>query len=409
MVDFDLLTGLYLLGAAILGGIIGFFVSSRQSNKSLDKVGEDWQIRFDKAVGQNEKLNAEVSTLRNSVEAAKTIVQKHVVAAAQSRTAIESLREKEQALKKNLFQISTERDELKGRMASHQNVVSNDKQRIAALQAELDKGLGFYKAQLEAGVEERKLLQRKVDDAKSEQQSLSNLLTAARTEYDSVSKLLTTAQSRLENLEALEGKVISLEADNAQLKHEITLANKGAETLRREVADMNALKKQNAELAQCLKSMEASRKQYEADALRYRSQIEKSEKESDTLRFKIGDIQKSWEVMHQAQQEIQGSGNGKAKAPTKAPASAPAKAPTLFGLKEPDGEKDDLTQIIGIGKVFERTLHDLGIFHFRQIASFGPAEIARINSELKEFKGRIEHDDWIGQAKELHFKKYGEQ
>jgi predicted flap endonuclease-1-like 5' DNA nuclease len=409
MGGFDLLTGLYLLGAAIIGSILGFFVSSRQGHKSLNRVGEDWQIRFDKAVGQNEKLNTEVNSLRTSVEAAKTIVQKHVVAASQSRTAIESLREKEQALKKNLFQVSTERDELKARMASHQNVVSNEKQRIAALKAELDKGLGFYKAQLEAGVEERKLLQRKVDDAKSEQQSLSNLLTAARTEYDSVSKLLTTAQSRLENLEALEAKVISLEADNAQLKHEVTLANKGADLLRREVADMNALKKQNAELAQCLKSMEASRKQYEADALRYRSQIEKSEKESDTLRFKIGDIQKNWEVMHQAQQEIQESGNGKAKAPAKAPASANAKAATLFGLKEPDGEKDDLTQIIGIGKVFERTLHDLGIFHFRQIASFGPAEIARINSELKEFKGRIEHDDWIGQAKELHFKKYGEQ
>ena len=92
------------------------------------------------------------------------------------------------------------------------------------------------------------------------------------------------------------------------------------------------------ELAQCLKSMEASRKQYEADALRYRGQIEKSEKESDTLRFKIGDIQKNWEEMHQAQQDIQKSGNGKTKTPAKAPASAPAKAPTPFGLKEPDGE-----------------------------------------------------------------------
>jgi predicted flap endonuclease-1-like 5' DNA nuclease len=26
---------------------------------------------------------------------------------------------------------------------------------------------------------------------------------------------------------------------------------------------------------------------------------------------------------------------------------------------------------------------------------------------LKECKGRMEQDDWIGQAKELHFKKYG--
>jgi predicted flap endonuclease-1-like 5' DNA nuclease len=396
----DLLTGLYLGGAAILGGIIGWFVRGRQSGQNLNKLGEDWQLRLNKAVRQNKSLNAEVASLKTSVEAAKTIVQKHSAAAAMSRTAIESLRAKESALSKNLFQVSAERDELKAGMANHQNVVSNEKQRIAALQAELDKGLGFYKSQLEAGVEERKLLERKVDDAKSEQQSLSNLLTAARTEYDSVSKLLASAQDRLKNLKSLEGKVISLEADNAQLKHEVTLANKGAESLRRDVSELKALKKQNTELAHCLKSMESSRKQYEADALRYRNQIETSEKESDTLRFKIGDIQKNWEEMHQAQKTAKKSGNGKINAPNE--------AQSLFGLTKPDGEKDDLTQIIGIGKVFERTLHDLGIFHFRQIAAFGPAEIARINSELKEFKGRIEHDDWIGQARELEFKKHND-
>jgi len=400
MSGFDLLTGLYLLGAAILGGLIGWSVRGRQSGQSINKLGKDWQLRFDKANRQNENLKADVSSLKTSVEAAKTIVQKHAAAAAMSRTAIESLRAKESTVSKNLFQVSAERDELKARMANHQNVVSNEKQRIAALQAELDKGLGFYKTQLEAGVEERKLLQRKVDDAKSEQQSLSNLLTAARTEYDSVNKLLASAQTRLQALASLEGKVVSLEADNAQLKHEVTLANKGAESLRRDVSELNALKKQNTELAHCLKSMESSRKQYEADALRYRNQIETTEKESDTLRFKIGDIQKNWEVMHQAQKAVKKSGNGKVKAANN--------AQPLFGLKKPDGEKDDLTQIIGIGKVFERTLHDLGIFHFRQIAAFGPAEIARINSELKEFKGRIEHDDWIGQAKELEFKKHND-
>jgi predicted flap endonuclease-1-like 5' DNA nuclease len=57
--------------------------------------------------------------------------------------------------------------------------------------------------------------------------------------------------------------------------------------------------------------------------------------------------------------------------------------------------------------VFEHTLHELGVFSFRQIANFGISDIARLNSELKEFKGRMEQDDWIGQAKDLLFKKYG--
>jgi len=251
-------------------------------------------------------------------------------------------------------------------------------------------------------VAERKLLERKLDEAKSEHLSLNNLLASSRSENDSVSKLLASAQTRLQNLEALEGKVISLEADNAQLKHEVTLANQGAESLRRDVVELNALKKQNKELVQCLDSMENSRKQLEEDARRYRNQYQKSEKESDTLRFKIGDIEKNWVEM-QAQERAE-----KAKK-TKKSSNGKDKAPSSFGAGKPEGPIDDLTQIIGIGKVFERTLHDLGIYRFQQIAAFGSAEIARINSELKEFKGRIEHDDWIGQAKELHFKKYGEQ
>jgi large subunit ribosomal protein L21 len=70
-------------------------------------------------------------------------------------------------------------------------------------------------------------------------------------------------------------------------------------------------------------------------------------------------------------------------------------------------EKDNLQDIIGIGKVFEHSLHELGYISFRQLANFSMNDIARVNAELKEFKGRMEQDDWIGQAKDLLYKKYG--
>jgi len=404
MSGFDLETGLFLLGAAILGGIISWSVRGRQINQNVNKVDADWQSRYDKAVLVNQHLNGELATVRKSVDAARTIVQRHVAAAKTNQTEIESLREKANALSKSLFVIKAEKDELKGKMSSHQNVHDDAKQRINELQAEFKKNQDVYKAELQNGVEERKVLERKIADARSEQQSLNNLLTSARSENDSVTSLLTAAQSRLKNLESLDGKVVSLEADNAQLKHELTLATQSAKSLRKDVGEMKALKKQNKELVDCLQSMENSRKQYEADAMRYRSQAEQSEQVSDTLRFKMGDIEKHWAEMEHKKGNTKTSGNGKDKTASK----SPSKTPSPFGIAKPKGEVDDLTQIIGIGKVFEATLHDLGIYHFRQIAAFGPAEIARINSELKEFKGRIEHDDWIGQAKELHIKKYSE-
>jgi predicted flap endonuclease-1-like 5' DNA nuclease len=69
-------------------------------------------------------------------------------------------------------------------------------------------------------------------------------------------------------------------------------------------------------------------------------------------------------------------------------------------LPSPEGEPDDLKQISGIGPSIERTLHELGIYHFRQIAQFTPDNIAWIDQRLR-FRGRIEREDWIGQARRL--------
>lgn len=65
-----------------------------------------------------------------------------------------------------------------------------------------------------------------------------------------------------------------------------------------------------------------------------------------------------------------------------------------------DGKKDDLKKISGIGPKIEGLLNGLGIFHFDQISSWTPKQIAWVDDYLS-FKGRIERDQWIKQAKEL--------
>ncbi|CTQ42502.1 MULTISPECIES: NADH-quinone oxidoreductase subunit E [Stappiaceae] len=70
-------------------------------------------------------------------------------------------------------------------------------------------------------------------------------------------------------------------------------------------------------------------------------------------------------------------------------------------LKEARGGKpDDLKKLKGVGPKLEATLNELGFFHFDQVASWGPQEVAWVDSRLK-FKGRIERDGWIEQAKVL--------
>ncbi len=65
------------------------------------------------------------------------------------------------------------------------------------------------------------------------------------------------------------------------------------------------------------------------------------------------------------------------------------------------GAEDDLEVINGIGPMLGELLNDIGVYYFWQVAEWGPAEIEWVDNKLEHFKGRIERDDWVGQAKEL--------
>ena len=68
-------------------------------------------------------------------------------------------------------------------------------------------------------------------------------------------------------------------------------------------------------------------------------------------------------------------------------------------MKKP-AKPDDLKLISGVGPKLEGTLNSLGIFTFAQVASWKKAEREWVDGYLK-FKGRIDRDDWIKQAKAL--------
>jgi NADH-quinone oxidoreductase subunit E len=96
------------------------------------------------------------------------------------------------------------------------------------------------------------------------------------------------------------------------------------------------------------------------------------------------------------------SGRAKAAAPKPAAASA---APSLEDKNRPVGiakpaNPDDLKMISGVGPKIEGILHSLGIFTFEQVSKWKKAEREWVDGYLK-FKGRIEREDWVKQAKAL--------
>ena len=88
----------------------------------------------------------------------------------------------------------------------------------------------------------------------------------------------------------------------------------------------------------------------------------------------------------------------KAEAVTPAATGTPKKPRTMKAPRKAGA--DDLKQLKGVGPKLESTLNDLGFWHFDQIANWGADEIEWVDDNLS-FKGRIERDGWIEQAKIL--------
>lgn len=85
------------------------------------------------------------------------------------------------------------------------------------------------------------------------------------------------------------------------------------------------------------------------------------------------------------------------KKAAKAEDSAPPKL-SIEQLDGPNGEADDLKKISGVGPKLEQTLNNYGIYHYAQVAKLNKDDLVALDEALN-FKGRIERDDWIGQAK----------
>ncbi len=88
----------------------------------------------------------------------------------------------------------------------------------------------------------------------------------------------------------------------------------------------------------------------------------------------------------------------KAEAPTKEEPkkAAPKKAAAV--------DADDLKQLSGVGPALEKKLLEAGVTTFAQIAAWGADDIAEFDEKLS-FKGRIEREGWVEQAKALAAEK----
>jgi len=122
------------------------------------------------------------------------------------------------------------------------------------------------------------------------------------------------------------------------------------------------------------------------------------------------------EVVKEAQEELELQKESEKIAEVKSPKEIAEKARTSyisythntpkldfdhFGHAD-TGDSEDLTKINGIGPYIEQKLNEIGIYNYRQISRFKEEDIRVLTELIDFFPGRIERDDWVGQAEELN-------
>ena len=96
-------------------------------------------------------------------------------------------------------------------------------------------------------------------------------------------------------------------------------------------------------------------------------------------------------------------------APPQDAAEARSRVPEIASRTAGAGDvpHDELVRIHGVGPKIATLLESMGITSYRQVARFTPTDVAIVNDALEFFPGRIERDDWMSSARELHREVYG--
>ena len=64
------------------------------------------------------------------------------------------------------------------------------------------------------------------------------------------------------------------------------------------------------------------------------------------------------------------------------------------------GQQDDLKRIRGVGVLIEKKLNSMGVYSYQQVANWSSSDIDRV-SQVLDFRGRIERENWVEQARIL--------
>lgn len=412
---------IYLLMAALLGGLFAWLVTNVRSLDRVDRAEGSWKTRL-KASEQEwaQKLKAAESRLDRELEER----ERHTTALTQQ---LQGERQRSGGLNDKLAEEAASyqglKDELeitktKLRMLDDRLSIAlevGDKAEVAlrkatkgfdARLAELTSEVAAAttardeaRAQLKEARERRMDLEKQLEDAR---RGLAEAASATAGGQDSDPAATNVLRARIRDLE---GQVRSLEGQLAEDVEEL-------DRLEAALANKDQRIKELEPLSVRVDELEYQVKVTAAELARVEGELDKAKRAAaeGAGEGPNGRAQEAGEGMDlkfaAAVRDLPDLDALLARAPS-------GSRPGGLGPGVPNGvstdnsqEQDDLRKIRGIGPVLQRKLKQLGYRTFEQIAGWTERDIERVCETLPIFPDRIRREDWVAQAKALRMDQH---
>ena len=381
-------------------------------NAAAANEQKEIKTKYDSLLGLQERTEVKMKGLEEQIAASATTATP-AAATEQANANAEELAN----YKSRLQALTQENEKLKGSLEESMSAISqakaNDSTAEIANWADKHKALSEENDRLKADLEKSKL-------------ATAQAAPPATNEYEQKWNALKQEEATWTN------KHNALNEENKQLKADLEKSKLAAEqnaapatneyeqkwnALKQEEATWTnkhkALSEENKQLKAALEENKATKVQYAAASAAAIPASNGYEQKWNALKQEEANWASQKQNLEAEIERLKAAKKPASKATSKAEKAAKAEAAkgqlaSAIGTKikaATESEKDDLKKISGVGPFLETKLNNLGIYTFEQVGQFDTELMQIVNDAIEFFPGRVQRDDWVGQAKKFHAEK----
>jgi predicted flap endonuclease-1-like 5' DNA nuclease len=361
----------FIAGSVAIGAVIGWITRGNRCTQEKVAVNEGWQRQLEAQRTEHERLLEQNRTLMEQISQLQASGKDATNRARELSDALKEAFERRDQLQRELKEIRSsleravrEREQLQSEVKSIEELGDSTR---ASLQEKDDK-IFHLSRELENWQNRLPPLIERYKERDNEAKQVEEQLAAARARIDELERATDTGETRIEPV------------DQDALGDELDASN-----------DPTSVTQTGIE-----KAIDDPGSAAEPDE----AQVDDADEDGQALAGELEDepdlepdLEPNDEPVNEPEYEPE--------------ALATAAVVTELHDRESGGLRDNLRLIKGIGPAIEKTLNELGIFRYHQIAEMTEYDIDRVAQRLKGFSSRIYREDWIGQARELQLKKSG--